>query len=66
MGRLPLVICFPATGSADTRRRTSEHESLHTTFDYQRPTDTWRLTIDDVAGGKTTRFGDMTLTRNRQ
>ena len=32
----------------------SEHESLHTTFDYQRTTDTWRLTIDDVAGGKTT------------
>jgi hypothetical protein len=41
----------------------SEHESIHTTFDYDRSTDTWRLTIDDVADGKTTRFADMKLTR---
>src|SRR5678816_3686677 len=41
----------------------SEHESLHTTFDYQPRSDTWRLTIDDVKDGKTDRFGDMKLTR---
>ncbi len=41
----------------------SEHESMHTTFDYERSTDTWRLTIDDVVDGKTTRFADMALTR---
>jgi hypothetical protein len=44
----------------------SEHESLHTTFDYQPSTDTWRLTIDDVKDGKTDRFGDMTLKRNNK
>lgn len=44
----------------------SEQESLHTTFDYQPSTDTWRLTIDDVKDGKTDRFGDMALTRNRR
>lgn len=44
----------------------SEHESLHTTFDYQPSTDTWRLTIDDVNGGNTDRFADMTLTRSRR
>lgn len=43
----------------------SEHESLHTTFDYQLSNDTWRLTIDDIKDGKTDRFGDMTLARNR-
>src|SRR5581483_7890352 len=42
----------------------SEHESMHTTFDYDRSTDTWRLTIDDITDGKTTRFADMTLTRS--
>lgn len=42
----------------------AEHESLHTTFDYQPSSDTWRLTIDDVNDGKTERFGDMTLTRS--
>jgi hypothetical protein len=26
---------------------------LHTTFDYQPRSDTWRLTIDDVKDGKT-------------
>ena len=41
----------------------SEHESLQTTFDYDRSTDTWRLTIDDVAVGKTSRFADARLTR---
>jgi hypothetical protein len=41
----------------------SEHESLHLTFDYTRSTDTWRMTIDDVADGKTSRFADMKLTR---
>jgi len=41
----------------------SEHESMHTTFDYDRSTDTWRLTIDDIADGKTSRFADMKLTR---
>ncbi len=41
----------------------SEHESLHTTFDYDGSGDTWRLTIDDVKDGKTDRYGDMTLTR---
>ena len=43
----------------------SEHESLHTTLNYQRSTDTWRLTIDDVNNGKTERFGDMTLRRTK-
>jgi len=41
----------------------SEHESMHTTFNYDRSTDTWRLTIDDIADGKTTRFADMELRR---
>lgn len=42
----------------------SEDESLQTTFVYQRSTDTWRLTIDDVTDRKTDRWGDMTLTRS--
>ena len=41
----------------------SARESLQTTFDYDRSTDTWRLTIDDIVDGKTTRFGDMKLSR---
>jgi hypothetical protein len=42
----------------------SQHESLHTTFAYNRAADTRRLTIDDVTDGKSDRFGDVTLTRN--
>ena len=41
----------------------SEHESLHLTFDYDRSADQWRMTIDDVTDGKTSRFADMKLTR---
>ena len=41
----------------------SEHESMHTTFDYEGSTDTWRLTIDDIVDGQTKRFADMTLAR---
>ncbi|HXR98337.1 MAG TPA: hypothetical protein VN709_10900 [Terriglobales bacterium] len=41
----------------------SPHESLHTTFAYTASTDSWRLTIDDVTGNKSERFGDVLLTR---
>jgi hypothetical protein len=41
----------------------SPHESLHTTFTYDAPTDSWRLTIDDVTDGEPERFGDVKLTR---
>ena len=43
----------------------SKHESLHTTFAYDRAGDTWHLTIDDVTDGKTDRFGDVQLNRIR-
>jgi hypothetical protein len=41
----------------------SRDESLHLTFDYDRSTDQWRMTIDDVTDDKTSRFADMKLTR---
>lgn len=41
----------------------SARESMHTTFRYDPLTDTWELTIDDVTGGKTDRFGAVRLTR---
>ena len=41
----------------------SPRESLHTTFRYDRGTDSWQMTIDDVTAGKTDRFGDVRLTR---
>jgi hypothetical protein len=41
----------------------SQRASLHTTFSYNRSADTWRLTIDDVTDAKSSRFGDVTLTR---
>jgi len=41
----------------------SQRESLHTTFAYDRSADTWRLTIDDITGRKSDRFGDVILTR---
>jgi hypothetical protein len=43
--------------------RLSQRESIHTTFAYNRVTDTWRLTIDDITDGKSDRFGDVTLRR---
>ncbi len=40
-----------------------QREALHTTFSYDRSSDTWRITIDDVTGSKTDRFGDVKLGR---
>jgi hypothetical protein len=41
----------------------SPSHSLHTTFAYDRRSDTWRLTIDDLDQGKSERFGDVVLSR---
>ena len=41
----------------------SDRESIHTTFRYDPPHDSWQLTIDDVTDGKGDRFGDVRLTR---
>ena len=41
----------------------SAGHSLHTTLAYEASADTWRMTIDDVDGAKTDRFGDVRLTR---
>lgn len=41
------------------------NESLHTTFKYDKRSDRWQLTIDDVKDGKPYRFGDDTLTRSQ-
>lgn len=41
-------------------------ESLHTTFLYDARADSWRLTIDDVTGGKSDRFADVRLTRIKE
>src|SRR5215472_7088603 len=43
----------------------SGKELLHTTFRYNAGADSWQLTIDDVTNGKSQRFGDLLLTRNR-
>jgi len=40
-----------------------QREALHTTFSYDRSSDTWRITIDDVTGSKTDHFGDVKLGR---
>jgi hypothetical protein len=48
---IPLVFTLP------------QGESLHTTFNYDRSADTWRLTIDEVSDRKSDRFGDVTLRR---
>jgi len=42
----------------------SPADSLHTTFTYDKGSDTWKLTIDDVKNGKADRFADVTLTRS--
>lgn len=44
----------------------SPGDSLHTTFVYERASDTWRWLIDDESKGKTVRFADVTLSRARQ
>ena len=40
-------------------------ELLHTTFRYDGRADSWQLTIDDVTSGKSDRFADLHLTRNK-
>lgn len=42
----------------------SPADSLHTTFTYDKGSDTWKLTIDDVKNGKADRFADVTFTRS--
>lgn len=49
---IPIVFTLPA-------------EALHTTFAYRRAADTWRWTIDDLANGKTTRFADVVMAREK-
>ena len=44
----------------------SPTHSLHTTFTYDKHSDTWNWTIDDVTDGKLDRFADVTLTRLRR
>jgi hypothetical protein len=41
----------------------SASQSIQTAFIYDRKTDTWRWTIDNVEGGKTERFADVVLER---
>jgi hypothetical protein len=38
---------------------------LHTTFTYDKTSDTWNWTIDDVKDGKADRFADLTLSRRQ-
>ncbi|HTY50791.1 MAG TPA: hypothetical protein VMB48_13970 [Steroidobacteraceae bacterium] len=40
--------------------------SVHNTFDYDRITDTWRWTIDNMDEGKLQPFADVKLTRQRE
>ena len=50
---IPLVFTLPG------------NETLHTTFQYDKAADLWRLTIDDVKNGATDRFADVRLMRAR-
>jgi len=38
---------------------------MHTTFTYDKTSDRWNWTIDDVKDGKADRFADVTLSRRR-
>ena len=40
-------------------------DAIHTVFSYDANTDSWRITIDNLSGDKTERFGDVRLTRAR-
>jgi hypothetical protein len=41
-------------------------DAIHTVFGYDAHTDSWQLTIDNISGDKTERFGDARLTRARK
>jgi len=41
----------------------SPSDQIHTTFRYEKTSDTWQWLIDDVGNGQTHRFADVTLTR---
>jgi hypothetical protein len=43
----------------------SASEAIHTTFIYDKASDSWRWTIDDSDHGKTDRFADLRMTRRR-
>ncbi len=55
----------PAAGAIPLVFTIAGKESLHTTFRYDARADSWHLTIDDVTAGKSDRFGDVRLTRNK-
>ncbi len=55
----------PAAGAIPLVFTIAGKESLHTTFRYDARADSWQLTIDDVTSGKSDRFGDVRLTRNK-
>ena len=40
-------------------------DAIHTVFSYDAQTDSWHITIDNLSGDKTVRFGDVRLTRAR-
>jgi hypothetical protein len=61
----PLGHAQPMPSSVPFIFTISPAERLETTFAYTAAADTWRLTIDDVANGKTDRFGDVQLARKR-
>jgi len=56
----------PAVGAIPLVFTKAGKELLHTTFRYDARADSWQLTIDDVTSGKSDRFGDLRLTRDKQ
>jgi hypothetical protein len=55
----------PAAGAIPLVFLIAGKEALHTTFRYDARADSWQLTIDDVTSGKSERFADVRLTRNK-
>lgn len=43
----------------------SPSDSIHTTFSYREPSDTWKWIIDNVTNGKSERFADVELSKAR-
>jgi hypothetical protein len=55
----------PVAGAVPLVFTKAGKELMHTTFRYDAGADSWQLTIDDVTNGKSNRFGDLRLTRNK-
>lgn len=61
----PLAHAQPMPDSMPFIFTLSPTERMETTFAYSEHDNRWHLTIDDVTNGKSERFGDVWLARNR-